>query len=68
LGARLELADGADEDLLAALEQLREPALQAVIALRRMNSQGPTLFLDSNLLDPMLDRGRSEIDHRLACG
>ena len=32
--ARLELGDGADKGLLGALEQLREPALQAVVALR----------------------------------
>ncbi len=32
--ARLELADGADEGLLGALELVREPVLQAVEALQ----------------------------------
>ena len=32
--ARLELADGADEGLLGALELMREPVLQAVKALQ----------------------------------
>jgi hypothetical protein len=32
--ARLELGDGADKGLLGALEQLRELAPQAVVALR----------------------------------
>ena len=32
--ARLELGDGAYKGLLGALEQLREPAAQAAVALR----------------------------------
>ena len=47
--ARLELGDGADKGLLGALEQLREPAAQAAVALRGGGMESRRCFREGEM-------------------